>query len=68
MNQFGNYFKLLDVIEGIVKGKNEKNESEAERIARRPSPERFEAVEPPVPPTLGSAVQAGFSVDLQGIC
>jgi hypothetical protein len=51
MNQFGNYFKLLDVIEGIVKGKNEKNESEAERIARRPSPERFEAVEPPVPPT-----------------
>jgi hypothetical protein len=68
MNQFGNYFKLLDVIEGIVKGKNEKHESEAERIARWPSPERFEAVEPPVPPTLGSAVQAGFSADLQGIC
>jgi hypothetical protein len=50
MNQLANYFKLVDVIEEIVKRRNQRNESEADRIARRPSPERFEAVEPPVPP------------------
>jgi hypothetical protein len=51
MSQFSNYFKFLDVAKEILEERNEKKLSDAERIARRPRPEQFEAVEPPIPPT-----------------
>jgi hypothetical protein len=51
MNQFSNYFKFLEVAEDFLKVRNDTKQSEAERIERRPRPEQFEAVEPPVPPT-----------------
>jgi hypothetical protein len=51
MTQFGNYFKFLDVVKDILKERNEGTQSEVDRITRRPRPEQFEAVEPPLPPT-----------------
>jgi hypothetical protein len=63
MSQFGNYFKAVDVIKELIEERNETKLSEAERIARRPRPERFEAVEPPLPPTRwceNDLFQAGY--------
>lgn len=51
MSQFDNYFKAVDVFKEILMERREKTRSEAERIERRPPPERFEAVEPPLSPT-----------------
>jgi hypothetical protein len=54
MSQFSNYFKFLDVAKELLKERNETKLSESERIARRPPPDRFEAVEPPLSPAQWS--------------
>jgi len=50
MDQFDNYFRFLDVAEQFLLRRKAAAQSRAERIARRPRPGQFEAVEPLLPP------------------